>query len=74
VHPRVPGITRDELAEIVRRLQAADPETDYYLRLLEANVAHPGVSDLIYHPPAELRQASAEQIVDTALSYRPIAL
>jgi hypothetical protein len=74
VRPRVPDITRDELVEIVRRLQAADPETDYYLRLLQANVADPHVSDLLYHPPAGLGQACAEQIIDTALSYRPIAL
>lgn len=73
-HPRVPDITRDELVEIVRRLQTADPETDYYLRLLAANVACPDVSGLIYWPPAELRDASAEQIVDAALSHRPIAL
>jgi hypothetical protein len=49
-------------------------EDAYYLRLLEANVAHPRVSDLIYHPPAGMGEASAEQIIDTALSYRPIAL
>jgi hypothetical protein len=72
--PRIPDITRDELVDIVRRLQAADPDTGYYLRLLKANVAHPRVADLIYHPPAELGRASAEQIVDTALSYRPITL
>ncbi|MEU6039613.1 hypothetical protein ABZ801_29835 [Actinomadura sp. NPDC047616] len=71
---RVPDISRDELAEIVRRILAADPETDYYLRLFEANVPHPAASDLIYWPPAELGDASAEQIVDAALSHRPIAL
>jgi hypothetical protein len=73
-HPRVNDITRDELVEIVRRIQAADPETNYYLRLLDANVARPDVGGLIFYPPAELRNASAEQIVDTALAYRPIAL
>jgi hypothetical protein len=72
--PRVPDITRDELAEIVRRLQAGDAETDYYLLLLEANMPHPRVSDLIYWPPTELSDASAERIVDVALSHRPIAL
>jgi Colicin immunity protein / pyocin immunity protein len=41
---------------------------------LEANVSHPQVSDLIFYPPAELRDASAEQIVDEVLEYRPIAL
>ncbi|WP_457033310.1 hypothetical protein [Kitasatospora sp. P5_F3] len=72
--PRICDISRDELAEIVRRVLAADPESDYYLRLLEANVSHPRVTDLIFHPPAELRGASREQIVGAALSYRPIPL
>ncbi|MEV6979413.1 hypothetical protein [Kitasatospora sp. NPDC093806] len=72
--PRIVDVTTDELTEIVRRMLAGDPESDYYLRLFAANVTHPGVSDLIFHPPAELRGASAEQIVDEALKYRPIAL
>jgi hypothetical protein len=72
--PRVSDITRPELVEIVGRIMAGDPETDYYLLLLEANVVHPRVSGLIFHPPAELQDASAEAIVDAALSYRPIAL
>jgi hypothetical protein len=70
----VAGITRDELVEIVRRVLVASPESDYYLRLLEANVPHPGVSGLIFHPPEDLQDASAEEIVDEALKYRPIAL
>ncbi|MEU5876786.1 hypothetical protein [Spirillospora sp. NPDC047279] len=72
--PQVVDVTRDELVGIVDRILAGDPEVDYYLRLLEANVPHPGVQGLIYHPPAELQDASAEQIVDVALGYRPIAL
>ncbi|MFJ9523660.1 hypothetical protein ACIRPK_36205 [Kitasatospora sp. NPDC101801] len=72
--PRIADVTTDELVEVVRRILAGDPECDYYLRLLEANVPHPRVSDLIFHPPVELRDGSAEQIVDEALSYRPIAL
>ncbi|MFD7989279.1 hypothetical protein ACFV4M_38700 [Kitasatospora indigofera] len=72
--PRVPDVTRDELAEVVRRVLAASPESDYYLRLLEANVPHPRVGALLFDPPAGLRDASAEQIVQKALEYRPIAL
>jgi len=72
--PRIADVTTDELVEIVRRIMAGDPESDYYLRLLKANVTHPRVGDLIFHPPAELRDASAEQIVEEALRYRPIAL
>ncbi|MBC6461151.1 hypothetical protein, partial [Actinomadura sp. HBU206391] len=51
-YPRVPDITRDELVEIVRRIQAADPDMGYFLLLLEVNVTYPAVSDLIYWPPA----------------------
>lgn len=72
--PKVAGITREELAEIVRRLMEADPDSDYYLRLLAANVLHPRVSDLIFWPPEELQDATAEEIVEAALSYRPITL
>lgn len=72
--PVVADITRDELVEIVRRLLTASAESDYYLRLLKANVSHPRVSDLVFHPSDDLQDASAEQIVDQALKYRPIAL
>lgn len=72
--PVVADVTRDELAEIVRRLLTASPESDYYLRLLEANVSHPRVGDLVFHPSDDLEGASAEEIVDEALKYRPIAL
>ncbi|MCX5328697.1 MULTISPECIES: hypothetical protein [unclassified Streptomyces] len=72
--PRVADVTRDELVEIVRRLLMATPDSSYYLRLLEANVAHPRVSDLVFHPSDNPHDASAEQIVDEALQYRPIEL
>ncbi|MGV9386126.1 hypothetical protein ACWDRB_60695 [Nonomuraea sp. NPDC003707] len=72
--PKVSDITREELAEIVRRIMEADPDSDYYLRLLKANVLHPRVSNLIFWPPEELQDATAEAIVEAALRYRPIAL
>jgi hypothetical protein len=72
--PKVPDITRDELVEIVRRIIDADSDTDYYVLLLTTNVVHPRVTDLIFWPPPELEDASPERIVDTALSYRPVAL
>lgn len=71
---RVPGVTRDELVEIVARIIAADADTDFYAALFEANVVMPGALDLIFHPPAQLADAGAEEIVDEALTYRPIAL
>ncbi|MFI6464149.1 hypothetical protein [Streptomyces sp. NPDC050528] len=73
-YPRVPDVTREELVEVVRRILAGDTEAEYYLRLFTANVAHPAALNLIFHPPYELADASAEQIVDAALAHRPIAL
>ncbi|MFF0867912.1 hypothetical protein ACFYUV_39560 [Nonomuraea sp. NPDC003560] len=71
---KLSDVTREELAEIVRRITAAGPDSDYYLRLLQANVLHPRVSNLLFWPPEELQDATAEDIVEAALSYRPIAL
>jgi hypothetical protein len=72
--PRVPGITREELVEIVRRILEAGPDVHFYVLLFDSNVAHPRATDLIFHPPAELEDASPDQIVDAALAYRAIAL
>ncbi|WP_034266559.1 hypothetical protein [Actinospica robiniae] len=72
--PRVPDVTRSELVEIVRRIQAVDPDSDYYLLLLRANTPHPHVSDLIFYPPDELVDGNAAAIVDAALAHRAIAL
>ncbi|WP_436535590.1 hypothetical protein [Actinoplanes sp. HUAS TT8] len=72
--PKIPDITRDELTEIVRRIQAADDATDYYVLLLTTNVPHPRATDLIFWPPPDLVDAPPDRIVDIALSYRPTAL
>ncbi|MBT2458167.1 hypothetical protein J7E98_26380 [Streptomyces sp. ISL-86] len=72
--PRVADVSRAELVEIVRRVLVAAPECAYYLRLLEANVAHPRIGDLIFHPSDALQDVSAEEVVEAALKYRPIAL
>lgn len=74
--PRVADITREELVEIVRRVDAdpAGEDTDYYLRLFDCNTPHPRACDLLFHPPAGLEDAPPERIVDAALAYRPIAL
>ena len=70
-YPRVADITRAELAEIVRRIQSADPETDYYSRVLDASVNHPNWGNLVFHTPD---LDDPEQIADEILAYRPIAL
>ncbi|WP_426503015.1 hypothetical protein ACPPVO_36060 [Dactylosporangium sp. McL0621] len=72
--PKVPDVSREELVEIVRRIQAMDDDRHYYLLVLKTNTVRPGVSDLIYWPPPHLVDASAEDIVDEALRYRPTAL
>ncbi|MFG2479885.1 hypothetical protein [Streptomyces fagopyri] len=58
----------------VTRLLSASPKSYYYLRLLEANVSRPRVRDLVFHSSDDLKDASAEQIVDEGAPYRPIAL
>jgi hypothetical protein len=70
---RLPDITRNELVEVVRHI-VADPTDDWYIEAFERNTVMPGASELIFHPPPELRDATAEEIVDAALAYRPIAL
>jgi hypothetical protein len=69
---RLPDVTRDELIEIVRRI-LVDPTDDWYIEAFERNTVMPGASGLIFYPPPELQNATAEEIVDAALAYRPIA-
>jgi hypothetical protein len=69
-------MTRDELVQAVRRIVDADgseAELDSLLALVERNVPHPAVSDLIFYPPNGT-DLSAEQIVEIALAYVPIKL
>ncbi|RAK36632.1 hypothetical protein B0I29_108222 [Actinoplanes lutulentus] len=70
---RLPDVTRDELVEIVRHI-LADPTDDWYIAAFDLNTVMPGASSLIFHPPSELKEATAEAIVNAALAYRPIAL
>lgn len=70
---RLPEVTRDELVEIVRRI-LADPTDDWYIEAFERNTVMHGASGLIFHPPPELPDATAEEVVNAALAYRPIAL
>lgn len=69
------SMSREELIRLVERIMAAEgaseEEDDQMLRLLERNVAHPRVSDLIFYSDPPL---SAERVVDAALAYKPFAL
>ena len=51
--------------------EGTEAELDRDMQLLEANVPHRHVSDLIFYPQKEM---TAEEVVDEALAYRPIAL
>jgi len=54
-----------------------EEEHDRLIELFERNVPRPGASDLIFWPErvvGEQRELSAEEVVDIALSYKPIAL
>ncbi|MFI1968094.1 hypothetical protein BLA24_21155 [Streptomyces cinnamoneus] len=68
-------MTREELIQLVERIMAGEGETeaehDELVHTLERNVIHPAVTDLIYHTRPEL---TAEEVVDRALAYKPIAL
>ena len=67
-------LTRSELIELVYRIQRAEgteAELSELLCLLEANVPHPEVSDLIFYATPEL---TPEQVIDAALAYKPIIL
>lgn len=47
-------MTRDEPVQAVRRIVGADgseAELDGLLALVERNVLHPAISDVIFHPP-----------------------
>jgi hypothetical protein len=82
---RVENITREELIEIVRWAMSDDPDNEFYRELFDANVIMPAASSLIYYPvdyePTTLTWSGGsindydptpEEIVEIALSYRPI--
>ncbi|WP_299611417.1 bacteriocin immunity protein [uncultured Aquimarina sp.] len=66
-------MTRRELIELVKEIinveNKTEKEIDRLLEILEQNVPDPEVSDLIYYD-----ELTPEQIVDKALSYKPIQL
>ena len=64
---------RRELIDIVRELYNSEGKTEVeensLLDLLEKNVPHPEVSDLIYW-----HDLTPEEVVDRALAYKPLQL
>lgn len=71
-------MSRAEAVALVQRIMDADyaseEEADSRLEMLDRALACPTgyVSDLIFWPPE--RELSADEVVDQALAYRPIAL
>jgi hypothetical protein len=59
------------LVEKLLAAEGTEDEQKEWLRLVEANVPHPAVSDLIYYSDVAL---SAEEIVELVLNYSPIGL
>jgi hypothetical protein len=76
----LPDITRDELIELVRRVESAEyeeHETHFWLQALKANLPDVPISDLIFWPDEALGadlgddELSPERIVDLALTRWP---
>ena len=72
-------MTREELVDLVRRIQRAEgteDELDALVGEFDRAVVHPRASNLIFWPGHEgfERDAAAEEIVDAALAYRPIEM
>ena len=66
--------SREELIQMVQRLIDAnlpEEEEDRLVDELKASVLHPRITDLIYYSTPKL---TAEEVVEKALSYRPIEL
>jgi len=68
-------MSREELIELVEKIAArqwgSEEERVALIEKLEESVIHPYVADLIFLSDPPL---SPEEIVDRALTYRPIAL
>jgi len=66
-------MTRKELINLVKEIitveNKTESEIDKLINVLGQNVPHPAVSDLIYYD-----ELSPEEIIDKALSYKPIQL
>ncbi|CAG7659013.1 bacteriocin immunity protein [Paenibacillus allorhizosphaerae] len=67
-------LNKNDLIELVRKIMNAkgtEEEIDNMIEILKQNVPHPQVSDLIFWNKVEL---TPEQVIELALSYKPIQL
>lgn len=70
-------LTREQMITLVDRVMRADlPEAEYgpAQEALTRSTGNPHVFNLIFWPADGQENLSAEEIVDEALSYRPIEL
>lgn len=66
-------MSKEELIKLVEKImkcEGTEEEIDGMIELLEKNVPHPEVSDLIFWD----RERTPQEIVELALSYKPIIL
>ncbi len=68
--------TRNELVELVRRIMAAEGESqeeaDALVEEFRRSVPHPDADELIFYPDRHFGgEPSPEEVVDAAMAYRP---
>jgi hypothetical protein len=73
---KIEDISIAELVEVVDRIRNADENTNFYLELLDINLPHPRISNLIFYPENEglTDDSTSEEIIDKAKFYRAILL
>lgn len=67
-------MTRDELIMLVQRIRTVPEAAEELIDVLIRNVPHPNPADLIFHPRMRDHEQTDANIVDEALSYKPIEL
>jgi Colicin immunity protein / pyocin immunity protein len=68
-------VTRDELVVMVSKIiacEGSEQELDEMILTFAQHVPHPAASSLIFHPAR--KGATPEEIVEQAISYKPIRL
>ena len=71
--PVKPRLSREELVAAVRcimEIEGEEGELEELLDVVQANVPHPSVTDLIYWPP-DGKDLTPEEVVERALAYSP---
>ncbi|MDQ1913741.1 bacteriocin immunity protein [Paenibacillus sp. GD4] len=67
-------LSKEEMIDLVRKImnsEGSEAEIDIMIDLLKKSVPHPEVSNLIFWNEEEL---TPEQVVEQAISYKPIQL